>query len=260
MKFRFLALSAVLGTAAIVGSCTKTETVVETKIVHDTIVTAAPHGPAWIRFISMLPEAGTVVLWTDREKANPPFTNALSYSSTAFLPILADTPMTLYADFFVNGIRYLDSINIGAQSQYSLTTAALFVRETHDETTMNAVFVNDSARVVPAKAGECYVRFIDGMADYPASQPQLCLAFDSHDNSIWREGNQPQPVWATSTILNYTLIPVGRGATHHVLYATTTDGEVVDSVNRTFTEGHYYTVRVWGRKAQNTNRMSVDEE
>jgi hypothetical protein len=256
MKLRSLILVVTLATAAIASSCTKTETVVETKLVHDTIVTPVPHGPAWIRFISLLPDGGTVTLWTDAQKQKPPFANALSYSSTAYQPIPDSTPMVLYADYFANSVRCLDSINIGTLKQYSLQTVVLYLIDNR----IYAVFANDSCRVEPAPAGQAYVRFLNGMSDFP-SETKLCLSFDASNNYVWHTGTVPIPSYfAPPEIQNYTLIPVGAGSTRHRFYATTVDGEVVDSTNRTLTEGHYYTVRVYGRKSDNTNRMSVDEE
>lgn len=260
MNLRSVALPLLLSGAALAASCTKTETVVETKTVHDTIVTPRPQGPAWVRFISMLPEAGTVTLWTDAARQKPPLANALSYSTMSFIPIDDTAGLTLYPDYYVSSVRYLDSINIGVRPQYSLTTIALFIRENHDGTNrINAVFADDSARTIAAPPGKCYVRFINGMSDYP-SQPYLYLGYDSPQNSVWHSGTAPLGALATNDILNYTLVSTGPGTTRHQLYATTYDGEVVDSVNRSFAEGHYYTVRVWGRKSQSTNRMSVDEE
>lgn len=259
MILRSLALLLISG-AALLGSCTKTETVVETKTVHDTIVAPLPRGPAWVRFISMLPEAGTVTLWTDAAKFNPPLANALTYSTMSFVPIDDSVGVTLYPDYYVNSVRYLDSINIGVRPPYSLSTVALYVRENHDGTNrINAVVVDDSARIQPPPPHMCYVRFLNGMADYP-SQPYLFLGYDNAKNSVWHDGTTPIGALATNDVLNYTLLQTGAGSTQHKLYATTYDGEIVDSVTRNFTEGHYYTVRVWGRKSNQTNRMSVDEE
>jgi hypothetical protein len=260
MTLKSLLLPIALAGAALVSSCTKTETVVETKLVHDTVLTV-PHGPAWIRFISMLPDGGSVTFWTDAQKQDPPFAQALSYSSSNYYPVADSSPLVLYADYFANGNRYLDSINIGTLKQYSLSTIVLYLIENHDGTShIYASFANDSTKLSDAPAGQAYVRFLNGISDYP-SEPKLCLSYDVATNYIWHSGTVPVPSYfATSEIQNYTLVPTGSGPTRHRFYATTVDGEVVDSTNRTLTEGHYYTIRVYGRKSDGTNRMSVDEE
>ena len=227
----------------LLSSCTKT--VVETvpgPTVYDTL-----HGPTLMRFLSMSPDARPIYLKRSREGSAPIFLTApaASYPQYAVVP---DTGAMFYLFRTIN--TCYDSVPVPAYHTFnSLHTVALF----RDSLTDRFAISDDSAKLHPAPAAKCYIRFVNGIAQYPPAAPQLYLDLDVLGQSPFLDGGQPVPV-AWGSLNDYTLIPAGI----HTVFVRA-EQKSLGSTSQQFMPGSYYTVRACGQYPP-TLQVAIDED
>lgn len=228
-----------------------TDTVVHKDTIH-------PKGPAFIRFLAVLDNGGAVTLYP-KQGAGTPFVNALPQMTSEYIPVRNDTSFKLYATFHTNTNQFLDSLTVPADSlsPFSLTTIVLFETNSTD-TALFPYFANDSAKKVNAPPGMCYIRLVNGLADFPTPQPAMNLHLDNTTSPpLFTDPSGSDASVFYQSAHNYVLIASGT----HTVYATN-ESDKTQSYNITvdFKSGKYYTARLVGRKQNNTDMFVVDEE
>ena len=230
------------------------KTVYDTLTVHDTV--AIPTGPAYVRFVSLLPDRGNanILLFNGPTESSAPFGLAGSQSKNEFIPVPARAGKTVYAIYYRGNVKTLDSIIIPPLEPTNLYTGAVFMSEDPDNGTARLAprFSWDTLKMVPAGEGRAYLRLINGLADFPVPAPRVNLHITSAvDSAIF-----PEPVDFRS-IANYIEVPVGN----YQLYLSA-PGEPGHFLAATMSavQGGYYTAMVHGKKADNTLRLEVTRE
>ncbi len=235
------AFSAIILSLIGLSSCTKTvtETVYVQVPVHDTT-----RGPALLRFISMLPSDQTVFIKMVQDPNAPaPFT-ARSASQPLYMPVTPDSAVVYY--LYKNSSEFYGTVPMPTLPTNSLNTVALF------KDSINSTFFisNDSMKLRHAPTGKCYIRFINGVANYPAIGPTLFLDLDSLGHSPFVDKpavtGTPQAVPVQyGTMNDYTLIPSGA---HQTIVRAGQEQLTVGRMPglQAFDAGGYYTVRISG--------------
>lgn len=226
-----------------------------------------PPGPALIRFLSVIDNINYIYLYPSLF-ASTPYATAPTTMDARYFPIANDTLFKLYAKFNIGkapGRDTYDSIIVRADSltQFSMVTVVLF--QTHpdgssgQDTGVVAVFADDSMKRVIAPKGFCYIRFINGLPDAPNPFPIVNLHIDSAKAPPFYQDSsgQSKPVYYQE-VRNYVLFPIGQ----HIIYAS---GDVDPTQtpyfrSALFEQGKYYTVRLAGIKANNSDFLSIDPE
>ena len=230
-----VAALAVLFTLSL-GSCTKTVTETVYVPVHDTT-----RGPALLRFISMLPNDQAVHIKTVNDPAAPSAFDARSTSSPFYLPLVPDSAVVYY--LFTDFTSSYASVPIPNLPANSINTCCLF----KDSSQAMFWIANDSMKLHAAPAGQCYIRFVNGVANYPASGPTLFLDLDTFGHSAFSDttGNHGVPVAQPvqyGMMNNYSLIPAGS----HLVFVRADQTQLLTTPIEGFQAGAYYTARVYG--------------
>lgn len=240
---------------------------VETEVLHDTDTviqhdtdTVRRDGPAWVRFINFLTKGGVIVLRT--AGAGTALADATQIMRKEYTPIRSDSLLVIYTDFYIGSDFRTDSITIPADSlePSSLTTIVLFqVEQDGGIVRIAPFFANDSLRLDPSPQGMAYIRFINGIADYPQPSPTVNLYMDNPDGAplfLDNTGNS-RPV-SFLELRNY--IPIAAGP--HSFYVRK-DGDpsvLYSSLQKLFRAGVYYTARLNGSKTSGNDSFTIDEE
>jgi hypothetical protein len=250
MRTRIFVFSAIVGVLAVLtlsslSSCTKTivQTVDVIDTVHDTV-----SGPALIRFLSMLPDGSTISIRKTASGNDALFASATSYSTPLYLPVRPDTAVRYFL-YLSSQFSVFDSIPVQSLAAGSINTYALFLDASTPPRILPA-WGNDSVKLVAAPAGYCYLRFINGIQDYPPNA-ELYLDLDSIGNYVF-----PQPVHFGS-IGNYTLVPIGN---HAVMIQQPFASEALIAKNQSFEQGAYYTARAVGKESDQSANLFIDVE
>ncbi|HET6512565.1 MAG TPA: DUF4397 domain-containing protein, partial [Candidatus Kapabacteria bacterium] len=231
------------------------KTVYDTLTVRDT--TEVPRGPAYVRFVSLLPnrnEAG-VALYLGPSEMSAPFGLAGDRSRNEFIPIKPREALKLYAFYYRNSVKTMDSILLPPFEPTEMYTCAVFGIEDPDNGTMTLEphFSWDSLRTVPPSAGKAYLRLINALADFPVPTPVVNLKIKSFaDTAIFAQNVQYRE------IANYIEVPTGS----YQIYLTVPgeSGYILNTVSQNIAEGAYYTAMVFGRKSDNTAKLFVGAE
>jgi hypothetical protein len=245
-------------------SCAHT---VDYETIDSTKPPTIPPGPALIRFLSVIDNINYIYLYPSLF-ASTPYATAPTTMDARYFPIANDTLFKLYAKFNIGpipGRDTYDSIIIRADSltQFSMVTVVLF--QTHpdassgQDTGVVAVFADDSMKRVIAPKGFCYIRFINGLPDAPNPFPIVNLHIDSAKAQPFYKDSagQSKPVYYQE-VRNYVLFPIGQ----HTIYASGDVDQTQTPYFRSalFEQGKYYTVRLAGIKANNSDFLSIDPE
>jgi hypothetical protein len=230
------------------------KTVTDTLTVHDT--TEVPKGPAYVRFVSMLPnrtEAG-IGLYRSVSKMNP-FGLAGDVSRNEFIPVKAREALKLYTWYLRNSVNVLDSILLPPFEPTEMYTCAIFGIEDPDNgtITLEPHFSWDSLKVVRPSEGKAYLRLINALADYPVPTPVVNIKLKSvGDSVVFKEDVKYRE------IANYVEIPTGA----YQIYLTVPgeQGYILNPVPQNIEEGAYYTAMVFGKKSDGTAKLQVTVE
>jgi hypothetical protein len=244
----------------IFGSCAHTVDY-DTKQSVDTLVrvdTFHPPGPAFIRFLAILNNGSIISLYPSKTSTTP-FASAQSQMTSPYIPVGTDSAFKLFASYHINSVGYLDSVSIPAEklTPFSLTTIVLFETDGAVDTALFPFFANDSAKKVPAPAGWCYLRLVNGLADFPTPQPAMNIHLDSITGPpLFMNGTNDAPVYY-QTVRNYVLVPAGN---HNIFATNESDKTQLYTSAQTFESGKYYTARLTGRKQSGTDQFVIDQE
>lgn len=229
------------------------------KTVYDTVTVPVevPKGPAYVRFVSLLPDRATagVALYKGPTESSAPFGLAGDHSRNEFIPVTPRQAMTLYAFYFKGSTKIMDSILLPPFEPTEMYTCAVFGIEDpgSGETKLAPGFSWDSLKVVPASEGKAYLRLVNGLADYPTPSPTVNLKLKSSS----AEPLFPEPV-PYSKIANYVEIPTG---TYQLFLAAADEpGSILNIVALNVAQGAYYTAMVYGRKSDNTAKLAITVE
>ncbi len=230
------------------------KTVYDTLTVHDT--TEVPRGPAYVRFVSLLPDRSSagIGLYRTTSRTNP-FGLAGDYSRNEFIPVQARTAMKLYAWYYRNSVYVLDSILLPPFDPTEMYTCAIFGIEDPENgsLTLEPRFSWDSLKVVPPAEGFAYLRLINALADFPVPTPVVNIKLKSFaDTAVF-----PVDV-KYREIANYVQIPIGA----YQLYLTVPgeEGYVLNSISQKIEQGAYYTAMVCGKKSDGSAKLLVTVE
>ncbi len=208
-------------------SCTKT--VVETKIVTDTLRDTT-QGMALVRFVSLFPDtiAGPLYLSATPDRNSSLFTTVSTSCGNQYIPIRPDTSLKCYVTNSSN-TGFLDSVTIPPLGQ-TLNTYALFFNSG-----LRYRRTIDSAKLTPPPPGYAYVRLINGNQSIGDSQL---------DTSATIEGSLFISPVGFSEASAYVLVKAGRPYT--VILREQDNSEVLNTTPQTFTDGAYYTAQATG--------------
>ncbi|MEP7234798.1 MAG: hypothetical protein ABI778_05835, partial [Ignavibacteriota bacterium] len=245
-------------------SCSNT---VDTQTVHDT-TTVIKHdtipGPAFVRFLAMLNNtvsSGIITLRTENPSNAIIFTEVKPEMGKQFIPIVHDSSLFLYANYFYGAnIQKFDSINIPSFKPYTLHTIVLFrTDDPGDPNRLFPIFADDSARSKLAPKDSCYVRLINGLADYPQPTPSVNLYLDDiNSQPFFKDASSgiASPV-NYQEFRNYTLMPIGD---HRLYVRSQTDVAQSYFSDQHFVQGGYYTIRLSGKRSTGTDQLNIDSE
>jgi hypothetical protein len=228
----------------------------------DTVIhrdTLHPDGPAFIRFLSVTDNKGTISLKSSAT-ATSPWLVGLPQMDLQYVPIKSDSSFTLYAEFTVGpfpGTTHRDSIVILGDSlkPFSLNTVVVF--QTRD-TRLVPIFANDSLKKTPSDLGKCYIRFVNGLPDFPQPTPSVFLHLDNAEGTpIFTDAGGVDAPLPYQSLRNYVQITAGA----HTIYARSVNSaNDVYSRSLNFEAGKYYTARLVGLKADGTDQFVIDAE
>ncbi|MFI5264085.1 MAG: hypothetical protein ACHQM6_06190 [Candidatus Kapaibacterium sp.] len=230
-----------------------------TLIKHDTIP-----GPAFVRFLAMLnnsPASGIILLKTENPQNQVLFTAVNPEMGKQYIPIQHDSSFVLYASYFYGvGLQKIDSITIPSFKPYSMHTIVLFrTNDPGDPNRLFPIFADDSTRRFIAPKDSCYVRFVNGLPDYPQPTPVVNMYVDDINAPAFFKDpttGQPSPV-SFQEFRNYLLMPVGS---HHLFVRSPTDVTQSYSTTQIFVQGEFYTIRLSGTKSDGTDQLNIDSE
>ena len=206
----------------------------DTTIVRDTLVKPAS-GPAFVRFIRMpaSQSQGDINLFEDR-RTNLVFSTVTTFGSREYFAFKSDTSFMLHVNYYYQSQLIEDSIIIPSLAPQSLQTVILFQPI---GTGMISTIINDSAKMSPAPQGMAYVRFLNGLSDFPQPEPILNVFLDSATTPLLS-----RPV-AYGDAHGYVLVPAGL---HRITLRAIGTESPFRSEQQAFREGGYYTARLSG--------------
>jgi len=231
-----------------------------TLIRHDTIP-----GPAFIRFLAMMnnkSSASPTIPLTLDSILNPVlFTSANPEMGKQLIPIQHEHSFVLYASYYYGiGTQKFDSITIPGFKPYSMHTIVLFrTNDPGDPNRLFPIFTDDSARKSDAPKDSCYVRFINGLPDYPQPTPSVNIYIDDiNAPAFFKDPNTglPSPV-SFQELRNYELMPIGP---HRIYVRSPADVTQSYWKDQSFVQGHFYTIRLSGIKSDGTDQLNIDSE
>jgi hypothetical protein len=234
---------------------------VEEQIIHDTDTVLqndttfkTPNGAAFIRFTSFINEGGPILLKTRINNTEFLFGSSLSQTVKDYIPVRNDTSFTLYAEYYNGATKFIDSINVPADSfpSFSLISIPLFQVTDGSKDYLFPYFANDSMKNVFPANGFCYFRLTNGLPDHPQPIPSVNAYLDDPDGT---------PLFSTPAQLretrNYVLIPAGE---HTIYLKSSTDGQPLYNIKKLFISGVYYSGRMVGKKALSSDQFVIDME
>jgi hypothetical protein len=172
-------------------------------------------------------------------------------TSLYYIQIPPSTPLTYY--LFINLSTYLGSISLPSLAVGSIITVAVF------DTNQGIVQIalgNDSAKSTLPPPGYCYLRFVNGVPDYPSPYPQVYLDLDGTDTSVFLSNGFDRP-YGWKEISPYALIPSGQ---HAVNLRDAPLGNIIYTNTSQFKSGLYYTAHITGTQAAGDVIFAIDEE
>jgi len=258
MKMRILWIPVLTGLFLLsVNSCTKTVTgPKETDTLHDTLRdTLHIHdtlGPALLRFVSMFPDSAATLITIATSPTSQAVYQATNVVQSLYFPVPANSAQWYYLS--IPGTQFSDSVPLPPLTATSITTYALFL----DPFDGRIKFTrgDDSAKSKLAPPGMCYLRFINGLPDYPTSGPLLYVDLDSVGKSVFKAGTVSIP-YAWQEVSPYAVVPIGN---HQVYLRNPSTSEIVAQKGVNFAEGGYYTAHVTGKKTTNSLNFEIDAE
>ena len=253
----FITLSVIV-TAFFIQSCSHT---VEVRV-HDTDTVIQVHhdtipGPAFLRFISILNNAsgtsGIITLLVNSPQSKELLTDASQQMGKQLNPVPHDSTFKLYASFFYGaGLQKSDSITIPPLKSFSMTTIAFFSTGDPGNPVLFPVFADDSTRKLLPPKDFCYIRFINGLPDYPQPNPSVNMHIDDINAPTFFKDNVNY-----QELRNYVLLPAGN---HTIYVRSETDITQSYSAPQTFYPGAFYTIRLIGKHADGTDQLVIDTE
>ena len=230
-----------------VNSCTKTvtgPTVIDSTTIRDTLrdtlrVTLGIQ-QALVRFTSMFPGSTPPTIAISKAPGGIPFAYATSPLTGAYIPLRPDTSYT----FYLSSSGWSGSLTIPPLGS-ALTTWALFLIISNNDTSMHPVWSIDSEHLTPPPPGYCYVRGIDGISD----GGQYDLDLDTVYNDL-----VPIQIYQ---ITRYVLVKAG---VHTIFLRTVGTAETPLQKPDNFQEGSYYTIRATGSFGDNSAQLTIDQE
>jgi hypothetical protein len=221
----------------------------DTVIHHDTIP-----GPAFLRFLSVLNNGMVSPIITVTTRNGDAFANVDKFMTNQFFPIPHDSTFYLLASYFTDVTnKKNDSIPIPSLKPYSMTTIALFKsNEPIDPNRLSPVFADDSLRKNLAPGGSCYVRLVNGLQDYPQPFATVNMHLDDiHAAPLFKNNVSYKEIG------NYILIPEGN---HQIFLRSETDITQSYTITQQFISGQFYTIKLTGKHADQSDQISVDAE
>lgn len=237
----FLALTGLM-------SC-KGDTITETKYVHDTLY----RGPAFVRFFAMLPNSNpTLVLKTGLEAGSSIFAGVEQRCDGSYIPITADSAYVLYATYLLpSGQTAIDSLVIPADLAAGTLWTGRIIQQS-PENRLIYDFYQDSLKLRKPPAGYAYIRFFNGVNDYPSSGPAVQLFIDTNSTGLFTD---------VSSVLYQSMhdyVPIKVGS--HIITVKGTDGITAYTSSGMFNEGGFYTARLTGLHENSTDKFLIDQE
>lgn len=243
--FVFVVLFGLTGCEKIV---TVTEIERDTVIKNDTLY--RPEGPAYVRFISLLPDrnSANITLLRGASPTAAIFGSAEQTMPIDFIPVPSDSGFTLYTSFKVDGVQQLDSINFSALDPTKMYTCALSLINDGGTYRVTPGYSLDTMKVKTPGEGKAYLRLINGLADYP-NPNHLNLKLKSFDSASLFAS----PVNFTK-IGNYVEVPTG---TYPVMVVSPDETSPLYEQQFVFAQGGYYTAIVVGLKNLGTDKLFI---
>jgi len=117
---------------------------------------------------------------------------------------------------------------------------------------LSPVFADDSLRKNLAPKDSCYIRLVNGLQDYPQPFATVNMHIDDiHSAALFKNNVSYKEVG------NYILIPAGN---HQFFIRSETDITQSYPFTQQFIAGQFYTIRLTGKHADQTDQLSVDAE
>jgi hypothetical protein len=237
---------------------------VDYETVHDTDTlvhrdTLHPSGPAFLRFLAVTDNKGTISLRTSRS-ATAPWLVALPQMDLQYVPVRSDSSFTLFAEFNAGtfpGSLHHDSIFVPGDSLTPFSLRTIVVFQTRD-TLLFPYIVDDSMKKVVTEPGYCYIRFVNGLPDFPQPTPSVYIHLDGVNGTpVFKDAGGNDEAISYQSVRNYAKMPAGG----HTLFArsvTNQDDFYTAALN--FESGKFYTARLVGLKSNGTDVFVIDAE
>jgi hypothetical protein len=215
-------------------------------LIHDT-VTNTTGGPAFVRFIRLNAEdgQGDINLFENRAN-NIIFASVTGAPVREYHVMKSDSSMTIKANYFYQGQPIEDSIILPSLVPHSLQSVILFQQQGNG---MIMSMISDSLKLVPPPKGFAYVRFINGLSNYPQPQPIVNVFLDDATEPL-----MPRPI-AFGDAHGYVLVPEG---VHELSVRAPGSTSAFLDVQVLVLSGTYYTAKLTGLFA--THKLSVTPE
>ena len=254
------ALVILFATILVAGSSINCAHTVDYETIDSTKPPVIPPGPAFIRFLSVIDNGGYVYLYPTLTSSTP-FATALPSMGAPYLPVRNDISFLLYGKYTIGATAFVDSITVHADkmSQFSLNTIVLF--QTHPDSGLVALFVDDSMKRIFSKPGFCYIRFVNAVYDYPTPTPSVNVHIDDiASKPLFLDSLGNSAPILNQQLRNYIPFPIGM----HTLYVAADAGQqdppYYTAPPTNFQEGKYYTVKFTGLRTDSSAHVTVDEE
>jgi len=235
--------------AMVTTSCKK-ETITEVKVVHDTVLRGS--GPAMVRFVSLMSTSPSyIILRTSVDQSSPIFTSAYNYASNVYTPVKPDSSFTLYAHYQSSaGTPLVDSVVIPGDLEGGKLWTGVIYQTSDNHLVYN--FYDDSVKLQPATPGYGYIRFVNGLSDYPEPSPAVNLYVDTVNGT---------PLFENVVLYQdaHDYVPIKAG-NHNVYVRGTADQNAIYQKPVLVAEGGFYTARLTGSKSFGSDLFSIDPE
>jgi hypothetical protein len=234
-------------------SCTKTNTVVQTKTVDSTVVDTVGRG--WVRFVSMFPQASQINIYEGNDTIGLPFAVAQNSCPSSYIQVSPNLPTIFRA--YIPSLGGFQLLPIPEGLGPTMNTYALFLSVSGGDSTFYPKSSIDSEQFTPPPADSCYVRLINGIPDAPG--PFFVDLDDTAlGHSVFYSNSQPQSI-PNFSFSYYALVPAGQ----HTIYLRLDEPNnpqtgISFSTSYLFEGGGYYTILATG--SINGGGISVNQE
>ncbi len=259
MRFRSVGGAQLIAMLLLVSLASCTKTIVETHDVpvHDT-TTIWTKGRAFVRFLSMLPNQGSISLSHSVSGSILPFDAAVSYTTGTGYPVPDSMAFTVYCHYTIATKSFDDSLPVPALPAHAERSYIFFAYQNPDTKAyfLQTTACDDSMKNIPAPSGYCYLRVMNGVNDFPTPRSQVYVYLNGSDTSLFTDPVTKAKIpLAYGDVQNYKLIKAGD----ITIDVKDDAGNLVHpTASRTTFAGQYYTLRRSGSHADGTDKIVLD--